>query len=269
MRLSQLNPETEYATCDGRLIKVMTPVSNKWTLVPVLDDKGNEVVDEHGHATLKHGSLPTESREDPWAACTTTSQHSRKRPKGVLVEYFTFDEDGKPLESQGKTILPASGITGLWSDYLLLHGERVREEFRSTQRRREDVKKLKALRRRLGESGLVFPRGDVKRIDWQRPGGGDTLSTRETSSMGVDIYDIFRPPTQHPMYGKLPEDYPYCTFDMNIRARNETDVEHLLDVIEAGVKHLASLEKRREREARQRALKHVAATGKKPAKKTK
>lgn len=275
MRLSQLKTETWYATKEGRLIRAVSPISNNWTTVPVLDDNGQPVRDESGLTLTKHEldpSIPQGDangpKVDPWAARNANSGSASRHGKGVLVEYFSFDEDGNPLESQGRGIVTTSTIAGLWSDYLLLHGERVREGFTARKRREEDRKKGGLLKRRLKESGLKFPTGKVERINWRNPTSGNNWSVWETSATEVWTQNASRPSPSHPMYGKLPEDYPYSTFCMRIEARNETDIEYLLDVIEAGVRHLASLEKRREREARQRALKGAATAKKKPAKKT-
>ena len=268
MRLSQLKTETWYATKEGRLIRAVSPISNNWTTVPVLDDNGQPVRGESGLTLTKHELVANQPKVDPWAARNTDPGRAPRHGRGVLVEYFSFDEDGNPLESQGRGIVTTSNIAGLWSDYLLLHGERVREGFTARKRHEEDGKKSWLFKRRLRESGLKFPRGKVERLNWSNPTSGNNWSVWETSMTDVWVTNASRPSPSHPMYGKLPEDYPYSNFSMKIEARNETDIEYLLDVIEAGAKHLASLEKRREREARQRALKGAATAKKKPAKKT-
>ena len=49
MRLSQLKTETWYATKDGSLIRVVSPISNNWTTVLVLDDNGQPCAERVMH----------------------------------------------------------------------------------------------------------------------------------------------------------------------------------------------------------------------------
>lgn len=271
MRLSQLKTDIEYATCDGQLVKVVGPVSNKWTHIPELNEAGEIKVDEHGRAKTTFGFLDEDSKEDPWAKCTTSYPYRRRVEKGVLVEYFRVDEDGKPTTYRGKNLIKAADIAGTWSDYMLLHANRVREQVRERTEQQKGVERAKVLQKRLDKSGLVFPQGETHRKHWREPNGKDDLVSAETSTARVTVTDAHRPSPAHPMFGKLPEDYPFYRLSLDIGARNERDIEYLFEVIEAGVKHLKSLEKRRAREAGYRAasgarrLKTASTKKKKPS----
>ena len=249
MRLSEIKPDTLYATCDGVMVRAVEPISGKWYEIPVRDDNGNLKLDKYGRSSVTYEILAEAPKEDPWATCSTVRPNRRGNKSGMLVEVLRADEDGKPLKTVGKTLVRARDIGGTWDDFLLLHAERVRKAARDKAVQDAMPEQAEVLRKRLAGTGFQFPVGDIKRrskYDVHFYNGPDSSKVHADVVLSYGRDEFAEGP---PLPLAIPKVY--------VEARNQEDADYLLEVLRLGVTHKKALEKRRAREAAARARKLV------------
>lgn len=125
MRVKDMQPGTEYASCDGILAVPEDPIQRGWLewIPPNDDDDGD------GHYTFHEVT-----ELDPWGGCMDT----RRPPEiGVLVRTYHADRDGNRVGDGKLEVMNPRDIKGLWVDFMVLHGARVRE--RAIDRERNEI----------------------------------------------------------------------------------------------------------------------------------
>lgn len=234
MYLRDIKAGESYASCDGQLVKPVAPVSPKWTAVPVLDENGREKLDNRGR-TKTEFAIAEPHKEDPWAKCSTRRPNGPKR--GLLVEVFETDEDGNEGKSLGRMLLSTKDVGGTWSEYLLLHSEKVRAAALKKKAREEARDAMKALNEQIETLDLPFPKpGSSGERGLRYSGINDgTVETRISEYM-IDPSGTYGSDNLVPVVG------------LNIHARGPENIAYLLEVLRLGVSHQKSLAKRRERD---------------------
>lgn len=121
METKKLKPGTIYATCDGKPVVPVSPVERVW--VWGYDEKRQTIPKK----------VESEGPVDPWGGCMNPQtgrrygrRHRLNKP-GLLCETFDVDRDGKQTGARVKTIVDPKDIKGLWDEFLVLHGKRIRE----------------------------------------------------------------------------------------------------------------------------------------------
>jgi hypothetical protein len=160
----ELKPDTDYATCDGRMVVTDKEVTGGWFQYTYTDDKGEHArIDQQDpRKGLPDGVEP--GKADPWATCSVgvRPQMLRIYARGIRVLEFDYDRDGNKINAGTWIVLPAKDIAGTWSDYRLLHADRIvmRDEVKQVgQRVRE---RSAELNERL--TRLFGPRKQVGRV---------------------------------------------------------------------------------------------------------
>jgi len=128
MRIKDLKPNTEYATCDGKLVVTGDVVEGgHYSFNHTVDGKTTFKVTKGDPAAGKVDGF------DPWANCDA-SQRLRSNSGiryvvkgGVKVTQYDWDRDGK-RKADGRSlemVVKPQDIPGLWSEYVSLHAERI------------------------------------------------------------------------------------------------------------------------------------------------
>lgn len=113
MRVKDMKEGTEYASCDGVLLIPETPLRRGW-----MEWVGPQKGDEDGHYEFHEVT-----ELDPWGGCMDV----RRPPEiGVLVRTYTADRDGNRVGDGKLEVMNPRDIKGLWVDFMVLHGEKVR-----------------------------------------------------------------------------------------------------------------------------------------------
>lgn len=133
MRIKDLQPETEYATCDGRMLVTGAEITSGW--YQWTDSEMKRHVTQYDP---RRGPA-TETGNDPWANCQRRSGDASgmkiEVKNGIKVIYLAHDRNGDAVPDDGTTRVKAEGviapkdIAGLWSDYKLLHADRIATPF--------------------------------------------------------------------------------------------------------------------------------------------
>lgn len=124
MRVKDMKPGTEYASCDGVLVIPETPLQRGW--MEWISAKKDE---EEGHYEFHQAD-----ELDPWGGCMDT----RRPPEiGVLVRAYHADRDGNRVGEGKLEVMNPRDIKGLWLDFMVLHGQKVRD--RAIDRERNEV----------------------------------------------------------------------------------------------------------------------------------
>lgn len=130
MRLNELKPNTEYATCDGHLVVTGDTVEGGFYSYYITQD-GTEKYEIAKGDPRKTGTV---EGADPWAKCSTgrTTGNIRYSTKGgVKVTRYDFDRDGKRRADgpHKEIVVKPADIPGLWSEYVTLHADRILGRF--------------------------------------------------------------------------------------------------------------------------------------------
>lgn len=132
MRVADLQPDTEYATCNGELVVPVEPIHGNWFWLF-----------DHKKAAWKlvDGGDDRRANQDPWAPChrSKPNQPAQRRTKpGVLVLVFQTDRHGKRIEATGnRAVLPPKDIAGPWKEYLTLYADVVAERVDKREQERQ------------------------------------------------------------------------------------------------------------------------------------
>lgn len=160
MLIKDMRPNTEYATCDGRL--VVTDKADKMTrgwyhYTEYATDPNtqqrvqiNRVVQSN---PLAAGNLP-----DPWADCNVVGP-SRASVRihvknGVRVTEFAYDRNGKRTGKGVERVMLPSDIPGTWSDYVLLHADKIEARFRKAELEEQQRTERKRIEDALRKGGI-------------------------------------------------------------------------------------------------------------------
>lgn len=127
MRLKDLQTDVAYATCDGIRVTVLDNERADYVAVYKKDSKGQKIIGANG--AYEYEVVPFET-PDPWGPCHPGSPRQDRvgSDKGVKCERWAVDRDGEVLADvvPRVCIVRQSDIKGLWTEYLVLHGEAVR-----------------------------------------------------------------------------------------------------------------------------------------------
>lgn len=132
MRISEMKPNTEYATCDGMLVMTGDTVERGWYVYSEVVTKENG---ERHRVTRQGKGDPRKAadRPDPWANCKPSGREGVQihTHNGMRVTQWGFDRTGKRLADglSSVLIMKPDDIPGLWSDYVLLHGDDIEYKF--------------------------------------------------------------------------------------------------------------------------------------------
>lgn len=232
------DPKALFATCDWAMVRPVLPVSDKWYGASQNPQTGKidwQILQE----------------TDPWAKCGPAQ---RPVQKGVLVEVFAFDSEGKQQESQGKMLVRARDIGGTWGEFLTLHAEEVK--IRGDKRAATIASKewQDAAQKRLTAIGLTWPIG---KVEGREQGDRGFYGLGLSSGASVRASEHYNYDSQVKRYKEIrPEGFKLERWDpkLSVDAGNAADVEYLFQVLEEGVKAVA---KKQERAAKRAASKEA------------
>lgn len=164
MEAKDLKAGVEYATCQGELIVPVAPVHGRWLMV----NDGEFVEDT-----------------DPWGPCAPEARRKRRGTlKGVKVETYETNRDGKRVASTKKvTVRPSRDVKGLWSEYLVLHGEALRKKVDERDEQRRYDAFMKVQRERIAELVKTLPGDATARTyaTWEYPRHGSRTRVFEVN----------------------------------------------------------------------------------------
>lgn len=170
MRIRDLVPGVEYATCDGQLVLCNTPVG-LWTKKIKVNDKGEYVRDEKTRLHVYEYVAYNPDELDPWGGCMDVKKPSET---GVYVTYWHTDRDGKKTKSYGVDLVKPKDIKGTWKEFLVLHGEKVRQKADDAEAERLRKERNKELTKRFKSLGLpvsvrssVWKKEETLHLDWE------------------------------------------------------------------------------------------------------
>lgn len=131
MRIAEMKPNTEYATCDGMLVMTGETVESGWfQFSESVEEKGKRRTVER---IAKGDPRKAAEKPDPWADCRPSGRQGIRIyvNNGIRVTQWGFDRNGQRLAdglSVARVMKPAD-IPGLWSDYVLLHGDVIADKY--------------------------------------------------------------------------------------------------------------------------------------------
>lgn len=228
MRLKDLQPNTDYATCDGNLVQVVEPISDKYYEGYAHTANGSRIL-APGGGYKSEWTIFVET--DPWAKCAKAQKPDNL---GVLVEVFDYEPDGTKGKSLGKMTVKARDIGGTWGNYLVLHADVVQDRAESRLNKEHTKARAEELRERL-DRFFKFPVGEVKR---RYKGEKAEASTAESSTTYASCDNLRDNRWRNYV------DQPDHTDELKVHAKNDEDVEWLFQVLEEGVKAVERKQKR-------------------------
>lgn len=188
MRVSDLQPDTEYATCNGELVLPLEPIHGNWYWLF-----------DHKKAAWKlvDGGDDRKANQDPWAPChkRKPGQPAQRRTKaGVLVLVFQYDRLGKRIEGTGeRVVLLPKDIAGPWKEYLTLYADVVAERVDSKERERQRDEAVAEIKRHFAAKHGVHP-DDVSL--WKR-NKNDCIEVNFTVRVPVPSSKAKNPPDEY------------------------------------------------------------------------
>lgn len=137
MRMRDLQVGVEYATCDGMLVMPEDPLQRGWM----------EWVSAKGDEPEGHYEFHEADSIDPWGGCID----ARRPPEtGVRTRTYATDQDGNRIGDGKLVVTSLRDIKGTWTEFMVLHGQKVRE--RAIDRERNDTisRLIKEVRSEIG-----------------------------------------------------------------------------------------------------------------------
>lgn len=165
MRIKEMRAGEEYATCDGVLVVPESPIQRGW--MEWISAKQGE---EEGHYEFHEVT-----ELDPWGGCMDL----RRPPEiGVLVRRYNADRDGNRVGDGALEVANPRDIKGRWVDFMVLHGQKVRERAIDRERHETINRLSKEVRDFLG---MHLPYHGQGNVDFH-------YGPLETSGHGNDEY---------------------------------------------------------------------------------
>lgn len=181
MRVRDLLPETEYATCDGMLVVTGKTVESGWfhfqETIPNDSGKSVQVAKiERGDPRNQAGRMA-----DPWAKCKPSHRSgiTMISGPGVRVHQYGYDRNGQRLVDglTNTLVIKPADIPGTWADYVLLHGDVIGDKFLMRDLEEEAKEWRIATRALLEAAGIPVDDGTAPASRAKREGRAAVTAT--------------------------------------------------------------------------------------------